>query len=392
LIWTSVRELPGWVRLLVLGRFINAAGALAWVYLTVYLVQERGLTPALAGLIVGANGAGMIAGNLLGGWFGDRFGNKPTLLAAYCGWAVLCASFPLAATALLPPISLLSGFAANVGHPVGTALVANAVPPSQRRIGIAITRAALNAGIVIGPPLGALAATYDFSLIFVIDSVSSLVLAAIVWRYVPASPRLSKAEYQRGFLTVVRRDRHVMALVAGVAVLDVAYRQLFTGLPLMLRDQLFAYGLLLAGSCVLIVFAETPLAVMMGRHPALKVVCGGWGLVAVGFAALSVWPSLGGAILGVFVISIGEMLYKPTSPAFAADRAPEGMAGRFQSLYSGASITGMVLSPPLGGLLFQYAPHLLWPVPCGLALLATAGLAYVTRGRAASRVEAIQPG
>jgi hypothetical protein len=238
LIWTSIRELPVWVRLLVLGRFINAAGALAWIYLTVYLVQERGLEPSLAGIIMGGNGFGMLAGNLMGGWFGDRFGNKPTLLAGYLGWALLCLTFPIAGTPYLLPIAITAGFAAGSGQPVGVALVTAAVPPEQRRVGVAITRAAMNAGIVIGPPLGALAAAYDFSLVFIIDALTSLVLTAIVWRWVPSTPTPSKADYRRGYLRAVLRDRKVLALVAGVVLLDTAYRQLFTGLPLMLQDQL----------------------------------------------------------------------------------------------------------------------------------------------------------
>lgn len=390
MIWTSIRELPGWVRLLVLGRFINAAGALALIYLAVYLVREKGLEPGLAGIIAGGYGLGMISGNLLGGWLGDRFGNKPTLLAGYLGWAVLCLAFPFAATPLLLPIALASGFAAGSGHPVGTALVAAAVPPEQRRVGIAITRAAMNAGVMIGPPLGALVAAVDFSLIFAIDAVTCLALAAIVWRWVPAAPAQSKADYQRGFFAAVLRDRKVMTLVAGVVVLDTAYRQILTGLPLMLSDQLMAYGVLLAGSSLLIVLAETPLAVAFAKRPALQVIVLGWALVGVGFLGMALWPTLGGAIIGVAVITFGEMLYKPTSPAYAAERAPVGMEGRYQSLYSGASISGMVLSPPIGGFMYQYAPDLLWPLCCALALTAAAALAWVARSP--SRVAVTESG
>ena len=390
MIWTSIRQLPGWVRLLVLGRFINAAGALALIYLAVYLVQDRGLEPGLAGVIAGGHGLGVIAGNLLGGWFGDRFGNKPTLLAGYLGWALLCLAFPFAGTSYLLPIALASGFAAGSGHPVGTALVAAAVPPEQRRVGIAITRAAINAGVVIGPPLGALAAAVDFSLIFFIDTLTSLALAGIVWRWVPSAPALSKADYRRGFFAAVRRDRKVMALVAGVVVLDTAYRQLFTGLPLMLQDQLVAYGILLAASSLLIVLAEAPLAVVFANRPALQVIILGWAVVCLGFVALILWPALGGAIIAVTVITFGEMLYKPTSPVLAAERAPEGMEGRYQSLYSGASISGMVFSPLIGGFMFQYAPDLLWPLCCVMAFSATAALAWIARSPA--RVAATEPG
>lgn len=387
-IWTSIRDLPGWVRLLVLGRFINAAGTLALIYLAVYLVQDRGLTPGLAGIIAGGQGLGVIAGNLLGGWLGDRFGNKRILLAGYLGWAPLCLLLPFAGIPYLLPIALAAGFATGSAFPVGTALVAAAVPPEQRRVGIAITRAAINAGVVIGPPLGALVAALDFALIFFIDALTSVTLAAIIWRWVPPTP--SKADYRRGFFAAVRRDRKVMALVAGVVVLDTAYRQLFTGLPLMLQDQLVAYGVLLAASSLLIVLAETPLAVVFAQRPALQVIILGWALVGLGFIAFSLWPALGGAIVGVTVITFGEMLYKPTSPVFAAERAPDGMEGRYQSLYSGASISGLVLSPPIGGLAFQYAPDLLWPLCCAMAFAATAALALIARSPA--RVAATEAG
>lgn len=377
MIWSSLKELPGWVRLLVLGRFINAAGALAWFYLTVYLVQERGMDPVRAGIIVGANGFGLIAGHLLGGTIGDRFGIKPTLIAGYLAWAALCATMLIAPNSLLLLISAASGLSAGAAQPLGVALIADAVPPSQRRVGIAISRAAMNAGVMIGPPLGALAAEYDFSLVFIIDAVTSVVLAGIVWRFVPPAKRHSKSDSARGFFAAVRKDRMVVVLVLGVVALDTAYRQLFTGLPLMLTDtgtHLIGYGALIAGSCAIIVLAETPLAVLLAKHPALKVISFGWGLVGLGFVALAVWPRFAGAVIAVAIITVGEMLYKPTSPAFAADRAPEGMAGRFQSLYSAASISGMVLSPPLGGWVYQHAPGLLWPMCAGLALLAAAVL------------------
>ncbi len=58
---------------------------------------------------------------------------------------------------------------------------------------------------------------------------------------------------------------------------------------------------------------------------------------------------LGGAVVAAAFITAGEMLYKPTATAHVADAAPEGMVGRFSSLYAAASISGMFLAPALGG-------------------------------------------
>jgi len=64
---------------LTVGQFINAAGSFVFVYLFVYLVDPRGLSLSEAGLVSGIAGAGAIAGNFTGGWFGDRYGHRTVL-------------------------------------------------------------------------------------------------------------------------------------------------------------------------------------------------------------------------------------------------------------------------------------------------------------------------
>jgi len=78
----------------------------------------------------------------------------------------------------------------------------------------------------------------------------------------------------------------------------------------------------------------------------------------------------------VAVITAGEMLYKPTATAHASDRAPEGMHGRYQSLYGAASIGGTVLAPPLAGALFELSPRLMWVCGGALGVAAAAVLAF----------------
>ena len=75
--------------------------------------------------------------------------------------------------------------------------------------------------------------------------------------------------------------------------------------------------------------------------------------------------------MAVLVISVGEMLYKPTATAHAADLAPAGMEGRYQSLYASASIGGMLLSPLLGTAVYGALPWAVWP-SAGLVALGAA--------------------
>ncbi|GAA1598921.1 MFS transporter [Kribbella sancticallisti] len=366
-------ELPGWLKAVMLGQLVSSAGSLAWIYLTLYLVEDRGMSPQQAGFAAAAYGVGLLLGNLGGGWFGDRFGLRTAAVASQLSWAVACLAMPVVPTALLAGLAAVAGLCGGATRPNLSALVATALPAERRREGIALSRSASNAGFTIGPPLGGLLAAYDFSLVFVVDAVSSVVLAAVIWRWVPSAVRVVSAQASGGVWRALRQDRSVLVLLAAIVVVDTVYRQLYATLPLLLRDAgspAVAYGVLIGLSSVLIVLLEAPLAMRLREHRSTRVIATGFVLVGLGLSVLGFWPALAGAAVAVAIITAGEMLYKPTATAHVADAAPEGMTGRFSSLYAAASISGMFLAPALGGAAYQHIPTLLFLAAAVLALTA----------------------
>ncbi|MEJ1105490.1 MULTISPECIES: MFS transporter [unclassified Kribbella] len=384
--WRRIAELPGWLKAVMIGQLVSSAGALAWIYLTLYLVEDRGMSAQQAGFAAAAYGVGLLGGNLGGGWFGDRFGLRSAAVASQLLWALACMAMPVVSTSGLGLVAAVAGLFGGASRPNLSALVATALPDERRREGIALSRTASNAGFTIGPPLGGLLAAYDFSLVFVLDAVSSLVLAAIVWRFVPAGRR-TVAVASTGMWRALLRDRSVLVLLATIVVVDTVYRQVFATMPLLLRDAgspAVAYGVLIGVSSVVIVCCEAPLAVRLRGHRSTRVIAVGFALVGPGLAALGVWPSLVGATVAIVVITAGEMLYKPTATAHVADAAPVGMVGRYSSLYAAASISGMFLAPALGGSAYEHAPGLLFPVAAALALAAGVVLVLVGERRRAA--------
>ncbi len=383
--WRRIAELPGWLKAVMVGQVVSSAGALAWIYLTLYLVEDRGMSAQQAGFAAAAYGVGLLGGNLGGGWFGDRFGLRTAAVASQLAWAVTCLTLPLVPAGWIGVVAALAGLCGGASRPNLSALVATALPSERRREGIALSRTASNAGFTIGPPLGGLLATYDFSLVFVVDAVSSLVLAAVIWRWVPGVRRTSSPAGV-GVWRVLLRDRTVLVLLATIVVVDTVYRQVFATMPLLLRDAgapAVAYGVLIGLSSVVIVCCEAPLAVRLRGHRSTRVIAVGFALVGVGLAVLGSWPALVGATLAIVVITAGEMLYKPTATAHVADAAPAGMVGRYSSLYAAASISGMFLAPALGGAAYEHTPGLLFPVAAALALAAGAVLVISPAGERA---------
>lgn len=389
-----VRDVPRTVRLLALGSFLNGVVSFTFVYLFVYLTGPRGLTVPQAGVIAGVGGIGLVAGNFTGGWFGDHYGHRRMLLTgALVGGAAL-ATLPVLPVAAMYGVLPLAQYAAGVVRAANAALVAVCVPEGGRRQSFALVRAGGNAAFAVGPPLGALiAARFSYDWLFVADGLGTLLFAGYAAMVLPAHgtahSRPAREPGAPGLRRELRARPAVLVLLAAILCVDLVYRQQYSTLPVFLSEHGHGaqfYGRLLAINGGLILLLELPAAHALRRREPLGIVGAGLLLVGLGYAVLI--PGAGALLAVTMMASLtaGEILYKTTATAYVADRAPDHAQGRFQSLYAGASISGQVLAPPLGGALYAAAPGLLWPACAVLA--GGAGAAVL----AARRLGAAGPG
>ncbi|MEV8532948.1 MFS transporter [Streptomyces sp. NPDC051211] len=380
------KEVPRAVWLLSAGVFVNAVVSLTFVFVFLYLSGPRGLGAGTAGLITGIGGLGTVAGNFTGGWFGDRFGHRRVLLAAAAVAGLILMSLPLLPTVLLYAALPAAEYATGVIRAANSALVAVIVPEGARRQAFAVVRCVSNGGFTLGPPLGALVATglsYDW--LFVADGIGTLFFALWTARVVPArGARRSAApggRRGRGVWRELRARPAVLVLLGAVLVVDLVYRQQYFTFPVFLADHgldVGAFGLIIALNGAIILLLELPAAVALRDRPPLRIIGTGLLLVGAGYAALQAGAGVATAVVMMVLLSLGEILYKTTATAYVADQAPEHAIGRFQSLYAGVSVSGVVLGPPLGGALYAAAPGLLWPLCALLAGLAGAAVLYMS--------------
>ncbi|MEU6756161.1 MFS transporter [Streptomyces sp. NPDC046685] len=398
------KDVPRVVWLLAAGVFVNAVVSCTFVFVFVYLTGPRGLGTAQAGLIVGIGGVGLVAGNFTGGWYGDRFGHRRVLLTASALGGAVLVTLPALSTGLLTLALPLAQYAAGVVRAAQSALVAVTVPEGSRRQAFAVTRCLSNGGFTIGTPLGALVATalsYDW--LFVAEGIGTLFFALWTARAVPAAaapltrrppgargaptPAAPDGGLGRGGLWRELRARPaVLALLGAIVVADVVYRQHYTTFPVFLAEHGLdtrAYGYLIAVNGGVILLLEIPAALALRKRSPLHIVGTGLVLVGGGYAMLALGAGLAPAVAMMLLLTLGEILYKTTATAYVADESPAHMVGRFQSLYAGVSVSGVVLAAPLGGALYAVAPDLLWPL-CAV-LGAGAGAAVLVAGARVAR-------
>ncbi|WP_431948648.1 MFS transporter [Actinacidiphila sp. bgisy167] len=370
-----MREVPRVVWTLAAGVFTNAVVSFTFVYLFVWLTSVRGLPVPQAGLIAGTGGVGLVAGNFTGGWFGDHLGHRRVLLAGSAVSGAGLVALPALPTAALLPVLLLAQYAAGTVRAANAALVAVSMPEGARRQGFAVFRFASNAGFTVGPPLGALLAAHtSYTWLFVADGLGTLLFAGYAALALPAGSarrgRPGPRARADGLWAALRARPAVVVLLATILVTDTVYRQQYSTLPVWLADHGIGtdvYGLLIAVNGGVILCLEIPAAIALRRRPPLPIISVGLVLVGAGYAALVGGAYLATAVTMMVLLTAGEILYKTTATAYAADSAPEHLQGRFQSLYAGASASGTVLAPPLGGALYDASPGALWPVCAALA-------------------------
>ncbi|MFF4499006.1 MFS transporter [Streptomyces sp. NPDC001401] len=393
----ALREVPRPVWLLACGTFVNMVVSVSFAYTFLYLTGPRGLGSGEAGVLSGTAGIGLVAGNFTGGWYGDRFGHRRVLLAGAAGSGLTLAAVPLLPTPALFAALPLAQYLAGVQRASNSALVATIVPEGARRQAFAVMRAASNGGFTVGPVLGALVATrFSYDWLYLAEGLGSLGLAAWTARVVSGPSVPSRrgrpaaepgAGRGGGVWPALRARPAVLVLLPAIVVIDVVYRQQYSTFPVFLADHGMdarVYGALLAINGGLLLCLELPVALALRRRSPLRIVGSGLLLVAGGYGVLLLGTGVGTAAVMMALLTLGEALYKTTATAYVADQAPDHVLGRFQSLYAGASISGVVLAAPLGGALYEAAPGAVWPVCAGLGAVAAVAV-LVAGGRGASR-------
>jgi predicted MFS family arabinose efflux permease len=375
---------PRLVWVLSAARFFSSLTAFLMLFLTLYLTGPRDLAVPAAGLVAGSYGVGMLLGNITGGRWGDTFGHRVVLLFGSTVSGLGIAAVPwLPMEVVVVALPLLAYLSATAGVSVG-ALSALAVARGDRRTSVAIGRAASNAGFVLGPPIGALIVSQSYEALFVVDGVMTLAIRFLVAPMLPRAPATPAVPHEDrvGLWRALRADRALMTLLPAVVLVDIVYRQLYTTVPLHLRDAgepVALYTALIAVGSGLILLLEVPVALRLRRHSPYPIIATGYGLVGAGFVLFGLPVSAATAVLAMVVLTAGEILYKTTATAHVLDAAPDHLVGQYQGLYTGAATSGTMLAAPIGTAVYAGAPQLLWPL-CGLTC-AVAALVVLSSGR-----------
>lgn len=371
-------RLPAAARRLLTGTALSALGnGLVLPFLVVYLHDVRGMSTAVAGLVVAWQAVIGFAIAPLSGALVDRVGPRrvvvvsPLIMACgAAGYALVQVPWQAFATATV----LAVGGAAM--WPAVSTLMARIVPEEQRQRAFGLQFMLLNLGIGLGGLISGLAVDTSrpitFERLYLVDGLTFLLYGLIVSTLRDVGgPLPTNEEHEQGGYRDVLRDRAMLRLSAvALVLLASGYGALELGYPAFVTQVLHV-----APRVVAFGFVANTLAIVLGQMVAIRLIQGrsrSRVLATVGVLWAVSWGVLGLAVpistqavvvtlvlAAPVVFALGETIFQPVMPALVNELAPEHLRGRYNAMSSlvwnvagvvGPAIAGLLLGAHLGGL------------------------------------------
>ena len=164
---------------------INRSGTMVLPFLALYLTQDLKVAATLAGLLIAFYGGGALLTAPFAGRLSDKLGALKVMIYSLIisGILLIVYSF-INEYAWLIVLTLMWAVVSEAFRPANLALISEVVLPEQRRTAYALNRLAINIGMSIGPVLAGFISLIDYTLIFYVDGITSII-AGIFLVYAP---------------------------------------------------------------------------------------------------------------------------------------------------------------------------------------------------------------
>lgn len=352
----------------------RVGGALIFPFFALYVTQKFNVEMVEVGVLFLIFTVSGMGGSFIGGALTDKFGRRWMLIFGLVVSALSSISMALVTElTVFYALGALVGFLGNAGGPAQQAMIADLLPEEQRIEGYGIQRVVMNLAVAIGPAIGGLLAAWSFLALFVIDAITSVITAIIVYYALPETkPELKEGEEEQSVLQTmggygkVLRDRLYIAYLLVGTLMGLVYMQMYSTLSVYLRDvhgyPPWGYGYILSMNAAMVVVLQFWFTRRIKNRPPMLVIALGAVFYMVGFTMYGFVTIYIMFLLAMVIITIGEMLIAPVGQTLIAKFAPADMRGRYMAI-AGFSIYAIpsAIGPLAAGFVMKYSdPRWVW--------------------------------
>lgn len=362
-------------------------GSLIFPFLSLYLTQKFnvGMTEVGTMFLIWGLGAGVL-GNTIGGALADKFGRKTNLIFGLIASATSALMMVFIKDIIVFYIVIgVIGIFEDIAGPARQAMIADLVPEEDRAEAYGIMRIVFNLAVTVGPAIGGLMASRSFNMLFIIDFFISLLVAGIVFFFLPETkPAVKESHEEESFKETFRgygkvlHDKLFVAFIVVLILETLMYFNMNSTLSVFLVNfkgiSAAQFGYILSLNALMVVVLQMLFTRLVSKWKPMLTMALGNILYVIGFSMYGYVEGYTMFILAMVIITIGEMIIAPVSQTMVASFAPEDMRGRYMAVSTFAWTIPVSIGPlGAGYILDNYDPHLLWFIAGGIGLLDVIG-------------------
>lgn len=328
--------------LLSLITLINRAGTMVIPFLSLYLTKSRGFSLEEVGWILTFFGLGSVTGSWLGGKLTDKIGHYRTMALSLILSSLLFVllQFPSTFWSICIGIYLVMTVA-DIFRPAVFVSINAYSKPENRTRSVTLIRLAINLGFSAGPAIGGfIIATAGYSGLFWVDGLTCLAAGILLLKLL--HPKRAKEEKEDIIIQAktAMSDKLYLIFILAMMIFGFIFLQYFSTIPLFYAERHllneFEIGLLLGLNGLTIFLFEMPLIKFMENrnHSVIAYVILGTILTGLSFLAINLTSWTGILVIGMLLVTIGEMIAFPFSNSFALTRSDGKKRGSYMALYS----------------------------------------------------------
>ena len=325
-----------WLSLITL---INRSGTMVIPFLSLYLTKSLNFTLTDVGWIMSFFGLGSVVGTWLGGKLTDKIGYYKVMLVSLIGTGILFVCLQFAATFYQFCIGIFSVMlVADAFRPAMFVALSAYSKAENKTRSVTLIRLAINLGFSLGPAIGGLIiVSVGYQGLFWIDGVTCILAAVLLLNVLHPKKAKILDEVKVENPVSVYKDKAFWVFFVAMFIFGFVFLQYFSTVPLYYKDvrllSEFQIGLLMGSSGLFIFIFEMPFIQWLDKpkNSKVKLIALGLFLLAMSYLVLNLSVWVGILLVGILLMSVGEMIAFPFSNSFAVARAKKGNQGEYMA-------------------------------------------------------------
>jgi len=367
---------------------INRAGAMVIPFLSLYLTKSLNFSLIEVGQIMTFYGLGSLFGTFLGGKITDKIGYyKVMYFSLFFGGIIFFSvqfleSFWQFSFGLFVLVTVIDMF-----RPAMWVAIQDYSTEENKTRSVTLIRLAINLGFSIGPALaGLIIATLGYKALFWVDAITTFVAGILFFKFLYQKTKvLIKSKKEKASQLSPYKDFQFLLFWFAVFLMGFSFVQIIEILPLFYHDKIHLneqiIGYLWALNGGLIFLTEMPIVEKLEKKnkPIIFIIIG-LILFALSFLVLNTFTNIWIAILGMLLLTFGEIFSFPFTNTYAMERSKKGNQGAYMAFYGMTFSFAFILGPNSGMYIVDtFGYKTLWYFATAILLIAVIIMYYLKK-------------